>query len=75
MELRSITFRCTDKQLSRMEKAMRERKNHNRTALISLALEEFLDFAERKDVKDQDLFSLVERVDALDPRHPFRKEA
>ena len=63
MKLKSVTFRCSSSQLQRMEKAMQSCLFDNRTAFISEALEEFLNFAEREDVRRLNLFELVERVD------------
>ena len=75
MRLKSITFRCSAPQVSRLEEAMRTRSTETRTAFISAALEEFLNFAEQADVAKLDLFSLVEQVDAVGCGTPFKSQA
>lgn len=54
---------------------MRTRSTETRTAFISAALEEFLNFAEQADVAKLDLFSLVEQVDAMGCGTPFKSQA
>ncbi len=54
---------------------MRSSGAETRTAFISTALEEFLNFAEQKDRGELDLFSLVEQVDAVGCGTPFRSQA
>lgn len=71
MKLKSVTFRCSDPQLNRIEEGMIALKNDNRTDFISKALEEFLDFAEKEEVRELDLFALVERVDKTGSRRRF----
>ena len=75
MRLKSITFRCSEPQLVRLEEAMRSSGAETRTAFISAAIEEFLNFAEQKDRVELDLFSLVEQVDAVGCGTPFRSQA
>lgn len=75
MKLKSITFRCSDAQLARLESAMQSAMNDNRTAFISNALESFLAFAEQEDVQKLDLFELVQRVDEAEGAIPFSQQA
>lgn len=63
MKLKSVTFRCTPSQLQRVERAMESRLFDSRTAFISEALEEFLNFVEREEIQKLNLFELVERID------------
>ena len=63
MLARTITFRCSEAQLCRMQQAIGQ-TDANRAALISAALEDFLDFAESPDIRSLDLFALVDTVDA-----------
>lgn len=65
MKLKSITFRCSAAQFARLENAMEHSTVDTRTTALSLALEEFLDFAEQQDTRNLDLFALVDRVDHL----------
>ena len=63
MKLKSITFRCSPAQFSRLEDAMRAQAVDTRTMALSCALEEFLEFAEQRETRALDLFALVDRVD------------
>ena len=63
MKLKSITFRCSPAQFSRLEDAMRAHAVDTRTMALSCALEEFLEFAEQRETRALDLFALVDRVD------------
>lgn len=75
MKQKSITFRCSPAQLSRMEQA-REQLNLNRTDFITHALDSFLTFAEGEEARRLDLFELVSHIDALgDPEQQFSKQA
>jgi hypothetical protein len=53
---------------------MRTGSTDTRTAFITAAIEEFLDFAEQKDMAELDLFSLVEQVDAVGCGTPFKSQ-
>ena len=53
---------------------MRTGSTDTRTAFISAAIEEFLNFAEQKDRGELNLFSLVEQVDAVGCGTPFRSQ-
>lgn len=63
MTPRTITFRCSEAQFKRLQSAV-EHLRTSRAALINDALEDFLDFAERPDVRALDLFELVKAVDS-----------
>ena len=54
---------------------MHTRSNETRTAFISIAIEEFLNFAEQNDKAELDLFSLVEQVDAVGCGTPFKSQS
>ena len=54
---------------------MRTGSTDTRTAFITAAIEEFLNFAEQKDRGKLDLFSLVKQVDAVGCGTPFRSQA
>lgn len=75
MKLKSIAFRCTSSQLKRIDEGMIALKKENRTDFISNALEEFLDFAEKEEIRRLDLFDLVDRVDKIGSRHRFSRQA
>lgn len=75
MKLKSITFRCSEAQLNRLESAMASTDARNRTAFISDALASFLAFAEQKDIRELNLFELVERVDSTQAAIPFSQQA
>lgn len=53
---------------------MRTRSTETRTAFISAAIEEFLNFAEQKDMAELDIFSLVEQIDAVGCGTPFKSQ-
>lgn len=75
MKLKSITFRCSEAQLNRLESAMASTDARNRTAFISDALASFLAFAEQEDIRGLNLFELVERVDSTQAAIPFSQQA
>ncbi len=62
MKLKPVTFRCSSAQLERMDALLGELAL-SRTAFITVALEQFLDFVEGDEIRDLDLFSLVARLD------------
>lgn len=74
MITRTITFRCSQAQLSRMDSAIAQ-TDSNRAALINDSLEDFLAFAERPDVQALDLFALVAAVDEQGEGCPFSEQA
>lgn len=75
MKLKSITFRCSQAQLNRMENAILTSSAESRTAFISEALETFLTFAEQDEIQRLNLFELVDRVDAKGTSTPFAQQA
>ena len=75
MNLKSVTFRCSAAQLARMEASLAEGTHHTRTELISTAIEDFLNYAEREDIAQLDLFALVQHVDGTGSDTPFREHA
>ncbi|MDO4751446.1 MAG: hypothetical protein Q4A24_04995 [Akkermansia sp.] len=75
MNLKSITFRCAEKQLERMESAMSSCSAGNRTELISSALENFLDYVSQDEVSRLNLFELVEHINAIGSALPFDEHA
>lgn len=75
MNLRSITFRCSSTQLSRVVSAMSDLSTESRTAFITSALEDFLNFAEQEEISALDLFDLVAMVDSTGSAIPFAAHA
>lgn len=75
MKQKSVTFRCSDSLLNRMEDGMLALKNGNRTDFISKSLEEFLAFVETEEIRKLDLFALVKRVDNIGAQHSFSHDA
>lgn len=62
MNQKSITFRCSSQQQSRLNEALADHAC-NRTVLITDALEAFLNYAEQEHIRRKNLFDLVEDVD------------
>lgn len=75
MKLKSITFRCSPAQFSRLEDSLRRSSIGTRTLALSYALEEFLSFVEQKEMRELDLFSLVQLVDREGQGPPFSEQA
>lgn len=75
MKLKSITFRCSPAQFARLEDAVRTSAIDTRTMALSLALEEFLDYAERQETRSLDLFALVESIDRESEGPSFAEQA
>lgn len=75
MKLKSITFRCSEAQFSRLEDAIRISSTDTRTTALSEALEEFLDFAECQETRQLDLFALVDHVDRAGDGPTFAEQA
>ena len=75
MKLKSITFRCSSAQFARLEDAIRASSTDTRTMALSDALEEFLDFAERSETRELDLFALVDHVDRTGAGPSFAEQA
>lgn len=74
MNLKSITFRCTALQHSRMQAAV-DMLATSRTNLITAALEAFLNYAEQERINRMNLFDLVEDIDATSSGPRFADEA
>ena len=74
MTMKSITFRCSDRQNERISHALRELAC-NRTELITTALESFLAYAEQPHIRQADLFSLVAGIDACGGESSFAEQA
>ena len=53
---------------------MRTQNPETRTAFISTAIEEFLNFAEQADIAKLNLCALVEQVDSIGSAAPFREQ-
>lgn len=75
MKLKSITFRCSPAQFARLEDVIRLSSVDTRTMALSDALEEFLDFAERQEARQLDLFALVDHVDRSGDGPTFAEQA
>lgn len=75
MKQKSITFRCSQPQHSRLESALETLSADSRSAFISSALEEFLALVEQEEVADMDLFALVDMVDSTGSGKSFAAHA
>ena len=75
MKQKTITFRCSPAQLQRLEDMMKEAQIATRTEVIASALKEFLDFAERDEIRSMDLFTLVDFVDKHSKGPTFAEQA
>lgn len=75
MKLKSITFRCSHAQFTRLEDTMRDTLTDTRTTALSCALEEFLDFVEQDDTRALDLFALVDLIDRDNAGPTFAEQA
>ncbi|MBQ7023725.1 MAG: hypothetical protein IJN29_09090 [Akkermansia sp.] len=75
MNLKSITFRCSAAQRSRLDAAMLAHPDKSRTAFISSALEAFLAFVEQEEISTLNLFQLVERIDSTGSGCSFSSQA
>ena len=64
MRQKPITFRCSAAQLERVDSALVALAK-SRTAFITQALEQFLDYAESEEIRDLDLFALIARLDGM----------
>lgn len=71
MKQHSITFRCSQTQIKRLEDALTTLCIDTRTELLATALEEFLNFAEQKNISELNLFELVRHIDAQGSALPF----
>lgn len=76
MNLKPVTFRCTNNQLERLLCAMQSgTTTASRTAFISDALLAFLDFVESPEATHLDLFQLVKKIDTLGSQVSFGEQA
>ena len=74
MNLKSITFRCSAIQHARINTFLNP-ETDTRTAFITEALENFLDFAGQERIRQLNLFELVAEVDAMFPGTGFAEQA
>ncbi|MBR2145156.1 MAG: hypothetical protein IKK73_04620 [Akkermansia sp.] len=74
MNMKSITFRCSEQQNSRLNTA-RHQHACSRTSLITEALESFLSYAEQAHIRKKDLFALVEDIETSGDGTPFEEQA
>lgn len=75
MKLKSITFRCSSAQYERLTLAIDSTIADTRTMALSLALEEFLNFAEKEETRALNLFALVAHVDRMSDGPCFSEQA
>lgn len=75
MKQHSITFRCSQTQIKRLEDALTTLCIDTRTELLATALEEFLNFAEQKNISELNLFELVRHIDTQGSALPFSTQA
>lgn len=74
MKQHTITFRCSQVQLNRLDNALVSLSHNTRTELLVTALEEFLDFAEQEDISGLNLFELVQRIDTKGSAQHFSSQ-
>ena len=74
MKQKSITFRCSSNQNTRLSREL-EHTNATRTDFITTALECFLAYAEQPHIISKNLFELVQDVDALSDGPRFEEQA
>ncbi len=74
MNMKSVTFRCSQQQHARLTEAMRF-LDCTRTDLITQALEAFLTYAEQERICHKNLFELVDDIDASSEGPLFREQA
>lgn len=76
MKHKPITFRCTHRQWERLLTAVSLSPGaETRTAVISDALTEFLDYVEHGEGAGLDLFQLVTKIDTSGSREKFGEQA
>ncbi len=73
MNHKSITFRCSENQLSQMTRVL-ECSSITRTELISDALLAFLDYASQEHIRNKNLFELVADIDAQSSGPDFARQ-
>ena len=74
MNMKSITFRCSESQHQRLLRALQENQC-TRTDLITAALECFLSYAEQEHIRAKNLFALVEDIDTSGTGPSFAEQA
>lgn len=74
MNLKSITFRCSEAQNNRINDTLL-RQGCTRTELICAALDSFLNYAGEDARRSQDLFELVREIDAASTGPRFAEQA
>ncbi|MBE6418216.1 MAG: hypothetical protein IKL98_03060 [Akkermansia sp.] len=74
MKQHTITFRCSQVQMNRLDDALISLSHNTRTELLATALEEFLDFAEQGDISGLNLFELVQRIDSEGSAQQFSSQ-
>lgn len=74
MKQKSITFRCSACQNERLNHALAH-STATRTDFITTALERFLDYAEQADIRNKNLFELVQDIDAQGDGPSFEQQA
>ena len=74
MKQKSITFRCSTTQSTRVCSAL-EQLRMNRTDFLTSALESFLTYAEQTHIRNKNLFELVQDIDSQGDGPPFEKQA
>ena len=74
MKQKSITFRCSDRQNSRLCLEL-TRARRSRTDFLTAALECFLTYAEQSRIRKLNLFELVRDVDARHEGPSFEEQA
>ncbi len=74
MNLKSITFRCSERQHERLLLTL-NRLNTTRTNFISEALDAFLEYAEQDYVRNMSLFDLVNDIDSIAGSPSFADQA
>lgn len=75
MNLKTVTFRCSESLLNRLENAMNTLACENRTTVLATALEEFLHFAAQKEVGEMNLFEMVKHIDTLGSAKQFASQS
>jgi hypothetical protein len=74
MSVKSITFRCSEQQIQRIN-AARLLRACSRTSLITEALQFFLNYAEQSHIREKNLFALVRDIDESGDKTPFEEQA
>ena len=75
MKHKSVTFRCSKAQHTRVEEAVKQLGLENKSALLNAALDDFLSFAEQEHIAALNLFELVELIDNIGNAEKFASQA